>query len=1011
MTAPADHARLANSAATLSHSVTGYGAVAAGPDLPVSVRNVTVDHDADADGLIEIDSLAKLNAVRWDLDGDGTASSGNETSYAAAFPNPRGGDVCPTALSGVACRGYELTTDLNFDTNGDGAVDADDPGSHPNWLPIGTVADGYAATFRGNGHVVDHLRLSSTTTRGVGLFAAVGSTGRVESVGVTNVDVTGYSVAGSIVGVLSGRLVASYATGRVAAVEECGGLVGRTEAATRDDARIVASYSAVAVSCSGGAGFHATSGGLVGLHANGAVVASYAVGSVQATDGNGGGLSGRRPGSALWVGALVDSYWDERATDQPASYATSQPGGATGDIFTTVATAAGAKSTAALQSPTDYTGIYANWRVDLDGDYEADDPWDFGTSSQYPSLKWGGFDPSRQFAVPEEEATDEDEDEAAPVNEPPEALAALSDATLMVGETLRVDLRGAFRDADGDPLTYSARSSGAAATAFTEDAVLVLEGVSDGVATVTVTATDPHGESAAQTLTVTTGVVLSLAGDNAAAAEGGVVRLEARLSAPRRTPTPFSWRVLADADAATPDADAGEHGNASGTATIAAGETMAELAIAIADDAEVEPAREWFVVELRSDAVALGRTRLAAAVLEGVCDRSPAVAAALSGRRGCAAPTDAELAAVRTLRLEGRGIEMLGAHDLAGLGGLRALMLRGNALAALPDGLLAAVPRLRSLNLGGNRLAALDEDEFADVAELRWLDLSDNALAALPGGVLAGLPELRWLRLDGNALETLPEGLFVGADSLRSARLADNPGAPFALRVELRRTDAALHAPGPATIRAEIAAGAPFAVRVGLSAQGGEIVSTGGSPAASGDASLASGETTGRAVLVNMAVPGAQGAVRVTATVGEVPQTICNGLPCWDGLALAAGEPLTLFIRPPTASRPPTPAPLVGSELRLPLDSLVSAGTLPLERWQASSSDPAVATAHILGGELVVEAVLGAEGEVEIEVTAVDASGLAAIVRFAVRVEFHWPARPGAGWRVAVGAEQARADE
>ena len=34
-----------------------------------------------------------------------------------------------------------------------------------------------------------------------------------------------------------------------------------------------------------------------------------------------------------------------------------------------------------------YTGIYADWNVDVDGDGNADDPWSFGTSSEYPTLR------------------------------------------------------------------------------------------------------------------------------------------------------------------------------------------------------------------------------------------------------------------------------------------------------------------------------------------------------------------------------------------------------------------------------------------------------------------------------------------------------------------------------------------------------------------------------------------------------------------------------------------------
>ncbi len=46
------------------------------------------------------------------------------------------------------------------------------------------------------------------------------------------------------------------------------------------------------------------------------------------------------------------------------------------------------KTTSELQSPTGYSGIYANWNVDLDGDGTGDDPWDFGTSSEYPVIDY-----------------------------------------------------------------------------------------------------------------------------------------------------------------------------------------------------------------------------------------------------------------------------------------------------------------------------------------------------------------------------------------------------------------------------------------------------------------------------------------------------------------------------------------------------------------------------------------------------------------------------------------------
>ena len=597
------------------------------------------------------------------------------------------------------------------------------------------------------------------------------------------------------------------------------------------------------------------------------------------------------------------------------------------------------------------------------------------------------------------EQPDQPEPPAVP-NAPPQVLTALPDATLTSGQTARIDLSGAFQDPNGDVLAYSAVSSAPAVVLASADGgALVLVGVSSGVATVTVTASDPQGLSVEQTFAVTVGTVLSLVGDGEAA-EGGTVSLAVRLSAARDVPTEFAWKVLADADPATADADSGEYGDAAGSGSVAAGETEAAIEIGIADDTDVERPREWFVVELTADAVALGRSRAAVAVLEGVCDRTPAVATALAAE-SCETATDDTLAALRTLSLEDAGIAALNADDLAGLQGLQVLGLRGNALAELPEGLLSAAPALRFVLLGGNRLAALRGDAFAGLSELRELDLSDNALKDLPAGMLSGLPELRHLRLDGNALETLPDGLFAGVASLRSARLDGNPGAPFALRAELRRNDAPASAPAPATIQAAMSAGAPFPVDISLLAAGGGFQSADGTLAEDAAVPLAAGETTGAELVV---AAGDSAAVRVAPSVGEVPGTICDGFPCWRGLALEAGDPLVLFAAPPTAADMlPAPAPLFGEDLRLPLASLVAAGSLPVARWQAASSNPAVATVRVEAGELVVATEPGVEGATEIEVVATDAAGQSVTVRFQVQVAFYWPGTRR--WRLAVPAE------
>ena len=51
----------------------------------------------------------------------------------------------------------------------------------------------------------------------------------------------------------------------------------------------------------------------------------------------------------------------------------------------------GARTASELKAPTGYStpsnNIYKDWNVDLDGQTGGDDPWDFGTGSDYPKLK------------------------------------------------------------------------------------------------------------------------------------------------------------------------------------------------------------------------------------------------------------------------------------------------------------------------------------------------------------------------------------------------------------------------------------------------------------------------------------------------------------------------------------------------------------------------------------------------------------------------------------------------
>ena len=328
------------------------------PTPLVFIEGANGEYDADGDRLIEISNLEQLNAVRYDLsDGNGRPDDSDDArAYRAAFPTSAGESVCDRA-----CRGYELTSSLDFnspDSYSAGAVDTKWTRGD-GWLPINDNRSGLNAEFEGNGHTISNLYIHRQGTDSVGLFARVGGSGIILNAGVVNAEMEGSSYAGILAGSNSGTITASYATGSVSGRRYVGGLVGNNSSG----GAITASYATGSVS-----GRDNFVGGLVGLN-GGAITASYATGSV-----SGGSSVGGLVGYNSSGGAITASYWNT-------------------DIFG-AGTHGEGRTTAQLQSPTGYTGIYRDWNADLDNaDRDdddatgADDFWDFGTSSQYPALK------------------------------------------------------------------------------------------------------------------------------------------------------------------------------------------------------------------------------------------------------------------------------------------------------------------------------------------------------------------------------------------------------------------------------------------------------------------------------------------------------------------------------------------------------------------------------------------------------------------------------------------------
>ena len=391
----------------------------------------TGDYDADNDGLIEISNLAQLDAIRWDLDGDGVS---HVARYIAAFPNAMRGMGCP-----AGCAGYELVADLNFDTNGNGEADEGDAywNDGMGWVSIGESDRRFKTTLNGGEHAIANLYINGSAGY-VGLFGYTGDNSLLNRVRLTSASVTGDSCGGcghgGLVAQNNGTISASYVSGDVSGTHPVGGLAARNNGTIIDsstsadvsgrfngvgglvgnnDGDITSSYATGSVSgddnaVGGLVGWNTGAitasfatgrvsgsdevGGLVGRTWHNAITASYATGDVSGTGDDIGGLAGRSYGpiadsfaigqvrgsdATSYIGGLVGysegttstSYWDTQTTGQLYS---------AGGI---------GKTTSELQTPAVNTGIYAEWNPDF---------WDFGTSSQYPVLKYGGLDVAAQ---------------------------------------------------------------------------------------------------------------------------------------------------------------------------------------------------------------------------------------------------------------------------------------------------------------------------------------------------------------------------------------------------------------------------------------------------------------------------------------------------------------------------------------------------------------------------------------------------------------------------------------
>ena len=230
------------------------------------------------------------------------------------------------------------------------------------------------------------------------------------------------------------------------------------------------------------------------------------------------------------------------------------------------------------------------------------------------------------------------------------------------------------------------------------------------------------------------------------------------------------------------------------------------------------------------------------------------------------------LSGMSELNLEDNSLSNLPEGVFDGLSSLAILTMQGNDLGSLPDGVFDDLTNLDALALYDNDLAALPDGIFEQLTELSTLAISDNKLTALSGDVFTGLAGLTHLVASNNKLTSLPDGVFSGMPKLQTVNLSGNPGAPFTLRADLEQEDA-----GGVVVK--VAEGAPFAMTVTLSAEGGTLSAT---------TVVIDGGDTESAVLT--VTPEGAGAVTVSVDSAAFPDAGTSH----EGIQAGVGESLTL---------------------------------------------------------------------------------------------------------------------
>ncbi len=340
----------------------------------------------------------------------------------------------------------------------------------------------------------------------------------------------------------------------------------------------------------------------------------------------------------------------------------------------------------------------------------------------------------------------------------PVAVGTIPPLTLTEGKTERVRVDPFFRDPDGDRLVYSAESSDAnvASASFTvSPSWMAIVGVAPGTATVTVTARDPGGLTATQSMSVTVQanqapvVVATIPAQNMTAGEMATLNASQYFNDP-------------DGDPLTYEAESSNSGLvtvsvSSSTVTVNAVAEGSAIVTVVAVDPLLLKAEQSFTVTVmpNADRAALVALYQSTGGPNWRSKRGWLTDAPLGDWSGVAVNADG-----RVVELHLPCNRLMGPipTELANLSYLRSIGF-GPCLDYDPNELTGRIPpelgslaNLSTLNLASNELTGRIPPELGNLSNLSDLKLSGNDLTGRIPPELAKLASLIRLDLSGNDL-------------------------------------------------------------------------------------------------------------------------------------------------------------------------------------------------------------------------------------------------------------------